>query len=184
MERAFMAANRVGKTVVGAYEVTVHLTGEYPAWWEGRRFDRPTDWWAASDTSETTRDIVQLALLGPPGDYGAGMIPHRHILTIAPRRGVTDAVDLVRVRHVSGGISTLGFKAFEQGREKFQGTAKHGIWLDEESSEAVYDECLVRLMTTDGLMLVTFTPLKGLSAVALRFLPHLAPTPEPEVERW
>jgi phage terminase large subunit-like protein len=90
----------------------------------------------------------------------------------------------VRVRHVSGGISTLGFKAFEQGREKFQGTAKHGIWLDEESSEAVYDECLVRLMTTDGLMLVTFTPLKGLSAVALRFLPHLAPTPEPEVERW
>jgi hypothetical protein len=35
-----MAANRVGKTVVGAYETTVHMTGEYPAWWEGRRFDR------------------------------------------------------------------------------------------------------------------------------------------------
>ena len=167
MERAFMAANRVGKTVVGAYEVTVHLTGEYPAWWDGRRFDRPTDWWAASDTSETTRDIVQLALLGPPGDHGTGIIPHRHILSVAPRRGVTDAVDLVRVRHVSGGISTLGFKAFEQGREKFQGTAKHGIWIDEESPADVYDECLVRLMTTNGLMLCTFTPLKGLSEIAL-----------------
>ena len=184
MERAFMAANRVGKTVVGAYEVTVHLTGEYPAWWEGRRFDRPTDWWAASDTSETTRDIVQLALLGPPGDHGTGMIPHRHILSVAPRRGVTDAVDLVRVRHVSGGISTLGFKAFEQGREKFQGTAKHGIWIDEESPADVYDECLVRLMTTNGLMLCTFTPLKGLSEIALRYLPHLAPAAEPEVEPW
>jgi Terminase large subunit, T4likevirus-type, N-terminal len=125
MERAFMAANRVGKTVVGAYEVTVHLTGEYPPWWEGKQFNRPTDWWAASDTSETTRDIVQLELLGLPGDHRTGMIPHRHILSVAPRRGVTDAVDLVRVRHVSGGTSTLGFKAFEQGREKFQGTAKH-----------------------------------------------------------
>jgi phage terminase large subunit-like protein len=184
MERAFMAANRVGKTVVGAYEVTVHLTGEYPAWWDGRRFDRPTDWWAASDTSETTRDIVQLALLGPPGDHGTGIIPHRHILSVAPRRGVTDAVDLVRVRHVSGGISTLGFKAFEQGREKFQGTAKHGIWIDEESPADVYDECLVRLMTTNGLMLCTFTPLKGLSEIALRYLPHLAPAAEPAVEPW
>jgi hypothetical protein len=124
MERAFMAANRVRKTVVGAYERSrFHLTGEYPAWWEGRRFDRPTDWWAASDTSETTRDIVQLALLGPPEDYGTGMTPHRHILTIAPRRGVTDAVDTIRVKHVSGGVSTSGYKSFDQGREKFQGTA-------------------------------------------------------------
>ena len=31
----------------------------------------------------------------------------------------------------------------------------------------VYDEALIRAMTVDGLMMVTFTPLKGLSAVAL-----------------
>jgi hypothetical protein len=48
---------------------------------------------------------------------------HRHILTIAPRRGVTDAVDTIRVKHVSGGVSTSGYKSFDQGREKFQGTA-------------------------------------------------------------
>src|SRR5208337_4754825 len=29
-ERCFMAANRVGKTIVGAYETTCHLTGVYP----------------------------------------------------------------------------------------------------------------------------------------------------------
>ncbi len=58
-ERAFMAANRVGKTVVGAYEMTCHLTGEYPHWWVGRRFDHPIDAWACGDTSETTRDIVK-----------------------------------------------------------------------------------------------------------------------------
>jgi hypothetical protein len=63
-ERCFMAGNRVGKTVAGAYETSLHLTGLYPAWWPGVRFDRPGDWWVASDTAETTRDIVQMELCG------------------------------------------------------------------------------------------------------------------------
>ena len=41
-ERAFLAANRVGKSEgVGGFELTLHLTGRYPAWWKGRRFSRP-----------------------------------------------------------------------------------------------------------------------------------------------
>jgi hypothetical protein len=39
-ERCFMAAKCVGKSVVGVYETTVHLTRDYPPWWEGRRFGR------------------------------------------------------------------------------------------------------------------------------------------------
>lgn len=174
-ERAFMAANRVGKTVVGSYEATVHLTGEYPHWWTGHRFPGPVDGWAGSDTGETTRDIVQLALMGSPGDFGTGAIPHRVIEGYSMRKGVNDAVDIVWVKHKSGGKSTLGFKSYDQGREKWQGTARHFIWLDEEPPESIYDEALVRTMTVDGRMMVTFTPLKGLSAVALRFMPHLAP---------
>jgi len=49
------------------------------------------------------------------------------------------------------------------------------IWLDEEPPMDVYSECLLRLMTANGLMLCTFTPLLGLSDVALMFLPGLAP---------
>src|SRR5215218_3469680 len=50
-ERGFMAANRVGKTWgAGGYELTLHLTGDYPVWWEGRRFAHPVDAWAAGDT--------------------------------------------------------------------------------------------------------------------------------------
>ena len=41
-ERMLMAANRVGKTVSAACEVSYHLTGDYPKWWTGKRFDRPT----------------------------------------------------------------------------------------------------------------------------------------------
>jgi phage terminase large subunit-like protein len=174
-ERAAIAGNRCGKTIMGVYEATLHLTGLYPHWWEGRRFDHPVDWWAASDTTETTRDILQLEFLGPLLEIGTGMIP-KHALVGDPsrRRGVPDAIDTVRVKHVSGGTSVLGFKAYDQGREKFQGTAKHGINLDEEPASDIYFECLTRLMTTSGLMIATFTPLSGMSDIVLRYMPDLA----------
>lgn len=175
-ERAAIAGNRCGKTTLGCYETTLHLTGIYPEWWVGRRFDHPVDWWAAGDTSETTRDILQFELLGPVGDFGSGMIP-KHCLDGDPtrRRGVPEAVDTVRVKHVSGGVSSLGFKSYDQGREKFQGTAKHGISLDEEPDSKIYFECLSRLMTTQGLMICTFTPLRGMSDIVFRFMPEFAP---------
>lgn len=177
MERACIAANRIGKTWgIGGYETALHLTGEYPDWWHGRRFDQPIDAWAAGDTSETTRDIVQLALLGPTWQPGTGLIPAANIIGEPTKRaGVAGAIDTARVRHKSGGISSVGFKSYDQRRQRFQGTAKHVIWLDEEPPADVYDECLLRLMTTDGMMIGTFTPLLGLSAVVLRFLPDMAP---------
>lgn len=166
---------------MSAFETTLHLTGRYPEWWGGRRFDHPVDWWAASDTGETTRDILQLELMGKIDHLGTGMIPLDCIIgEPSRRRGVADAIDTVRVRHVSGGESSLSFKSYDQGREKFQGTKKHGISLDEEPDMGVYSECLTRLMATipgdqDGTMLCTFTPLKGMSAVVLSFLND--PTP-------
>lgn len=180
MERACIAANRVGKTWgIGGYETALHLTGEYPEWWQGRRFDAPIEAWAAGDTSETTRDIVQQALMGQQGQVGTGLIPAVNIIGEPTKRmGVAGAMDTGRIRHKSGGISIVGFKSYDQGRKKFQGTAKHVIWLDEEPPAPIYDECLMRLMTTDGLMIGTFTPLLGLSEIVLRFLPDLAPEVE------
>lgn len=176
MERAAIAANRVGKTTLSAYETTLHLTGRYPEWWNGRRFNHPVEWWAASDTGETTRDILQLEFMGKIDQLGTGMIPKECIIgEPSHRRGVADAIDTVRVSHISGGESGLSFKSYDQGREKFQGTKKHGISLDEEPDMGVYTECLTRLMATspgdqDGTMICTFTPLKGMSAVVLSFL--------------
>src|ERR1043166_6085582 len=79
-ERCMMAANRVGKTVAGGYETALHLTGRYPAWWEGRRFAGPIEAWVAGDTAETARDIVQAALMGPPAEPGTGLIPGATII--------------------------------------------------------------------------------------------------------
>ncbi len=167
-----MAANRVGKTITGAFEVATHLTGQYPAWWEGKRFDHPISAWACGDTAETVRDIGQLELLGPVDNIGTGMIPGDYILGDPPRKpGIPDAIELIRVKHISGGISELGFKAYAKGRKSFQGTAKHVVWLDEEPDESIYSECLLRTMTVDGRIIATFTPLLGLSEVVMSFLP-------------
>lgn len=177
-ERLFLAANRVGKTEgVGGYETTLHLTGRYPAWWEGRRFDSPVRWWAAGKNNETTRDIIQAVLFGEvlweDGSKrvsGTGLVPYADIGAITWKRGA-DLIDTVKIRHASGGWSLLGLKSYEQGRGSFEGTAQHGVWLDEEPKLDVYVECLTRTMTTDGLMLLTFTPLEGMSEVVLSFLP-------------
>lgn len=176
-ERLLMAANRFGKTLAAGYEVSCHLTGRYPHWWEGRRFDHPIDAWAAGDTNETTRDIIQKTLLGETTwvdgrkcHDGVGIIPHDCHGAVRWKTGVTDLVDYIDIKHESGGWSRLGFKSYDQGRRVFQGTARHLVWLDEECPMDVYGECLIRTATTNGIMLLTFTPLLGMSELVRSFL--------------
>lgn len=182
--RCFMAANRVGKTEGGGgYELTLHLTGRYPWWWPGRRFEHPIDAWAAGDTKETVRDIIQLKLMGPENEPGTGLIPGDDIVRMVKRPNSGGALDFVEVRHSSGGISRLGFKSYDQGRKAFQGTEKHVVWLDEEADEGVRAECAMRLMTTNGMLIETFTPLRGLTPIVLKYLGEDAETPPGRVGR-
>ena len=132
-----MAANRVGKSEAGAYELTCHLTGLYPHWWTGRRFTGPVEAWAVGTNSQTTRDIVQAKLLGSVQEPGMGMIPAHLIARTITARGLAGALEGAQVRHVTGGMSLLGLKSYEQGRKAFQGTEKHVVWLDEESEEGI-----------------------------------------------
>lgn len=176
-ERAAMAANRVGKTEgIGAYEATLHLTGLYPDWWNGRRWDRPVNCLAGGDTGTTTRDILVTKLLGPREARGTGMIPGECLGKPVPAMGIRDHVDYVPVKHVSGEMSTLQFRSYDQGREAWQGTERDIVWMDEEPPEEIYTEALLRTMTTQGMLICTFTPLRGMTNVALAFMPELAPT--------
>jgi len=173
-ERLLMAANQVGKTYCGAFECAIHLTGRYPDWWPGHRFDRPINVWSGSDTGESTRDTVQTNLIGPPNneeDWGTAAIPADAIFSTHRRQGVAGALDTVLVKHVSGGNSTLGFKSYDQKRQKWQGTKKDLIWLDEEPPQDIYMEALTRTNAVpDGRVYLTFTPLLGMSEVVRMFL--------------
>lgn len=166
---ALIAANRVGKSRGMAAGVTYHITGQYPAWWTGRRFVEATNWWVIGVTTESTRDILQKELLGDigapegsPNGLGTGLIPRDCIISVSKKQGVPNAVDTVYVKHVSGGIGAIQFKSAEQGREKMQGVAlTGGAWLDEEVPYDIYSEVLTRLTTTSGQLWLTFTPLNG-----------------------
>lgn len=173
-ERAFVAANRIGKTKTGGAELAYHMTGEYPDWWEGRRFLNAVDCWAVGVSNQSTKEIQQFELLGDINDMGSGLIPRKNIIRTTKKPGVADAIETLYVQHSSGGVSRCTFKSYEQGRISFQGTKKQVIWLDEEPQDAgIYSECLTRLMDqyNPGLIYCTFTPLFGLSDVVLSFLP-------------
>ncbi|MBD9494738.1 MULTISPECIES: terminase large subunit [unclassified Ensifer] len=172
-ERLFMAGNQLGKTLAGAAEAAMHLTGDYPSWWAGRRFDRPITMIGGSESHELTRDGVQRLLVGPPmseEDWGTGYLPKSALAGWTRRSSASGALDSVTVRHVSGGTSTLLLKAYEQGRAKWQANTVDYVWFDEEPPEDVYFEGITRTNATGGSVAVTFTPLKGMSSVVSRYL--------------
>ena len=133
-QRLLMAANRIGKSYCGAAELAYHTTGLYPSWWQGRRYRQPIIAWAGGVSNETTRDIVQYELLGSPDDpeaFGSGSIPKNLIIKTERKPGVPNAKSVALIKHVSGGNSSLFFKAYEMGVEKWQGRSVDCIWLDE-----------------------------------------------------
>jgi phage terminase large subunit-like protein len=190
-ERAIFGGNRTGKTQAGVYEDTLHLTGLYPAWWEGYRFDHPVDMWVATDTAKNTREILQEKFCGKPGvpnALGTGMIP-LDLFAREPtiKHGTPNAYETIYVYHHTNGavdgVSTGMFKSYDQGREAFQGTHQDLIHLDEEPKLEIYSECSLRLMSTspgqpNGKLILTETPLLGISELLQSFMPELKPEPD------
>lgn len=179
-ERLFMAGNQLGKTWAGGFETAMHLTGRYPDWWEGQTFDKPPIIWASGVTGESTRDNPQRVLVGNPPkieEWGSGTIPKECLVDHDRAMGVPNLLDNVVVKWGGGGDIQAGeslcyFKAYEKGREKWQGPTIDACWFDEEPPEDIYTEGLTR--TNRGqrsqFVYITFTPLLGMSAVVAKFL--------------
>ena len=128
----------------------------------------------ACTTNETTRDNPQKLLLGEPGDWGTGTIP-RSCISKSPTmsRGFPDLVDHILIKHTTGGNSVIQFKAYDQGRKRWQGaTLTGGLWLDEEPPADIYSESQARIAATGGMIFCTMTPLLGISEVVSYFYPR------------
>ena len=175
-QRLLMAANRVGKSYVGAMEMAAHLTGLYPKWWKGKKFSKPIRAWVCGASNETTRDICQKELFGQPDnprDKGKGSIPKHLIGETTRKPGVPNAHSSVLVKHSTGGWSRVAFKAYEMGAEKFMGESLDLVWLDEEPPQDIYSQCITRTLDKRGQVYMTFTPESGMTEVVQNFTSDL-----------
>ena len=170
-QRLFMAANRVGKSFGMGCELTYHLTGKYPKFWEGKRFTDASEWWVCGVNARDVKVVLQDLLLGRVGEFGEGLIPYDCLdrETMKEAQRMETPINSFRVKHVTGAWSTVEFKTYEQGRASFQGTAR-SIWLDEECPEDIYAECFTRTLTGGNILVMTFTPLKGPTQLITNFL--------------
>src|SRR5262249_26650870 len=86
VEKALRAGNQLGKSHAGAAQMAMDAIQWWPDWYKGHRFnkpptiERPFDFlgWAACTTSATTRDGVQMKLLGDirqADGLGTGLLP-------------------------------------------------------------------------------------------------------------
>jgi len=176
-ERMLTAGNQTGKSDCGAYETARHMTGVYPPWWKGLRYDQntgPCEAWVGGTSGDAVRDGAQRKLFGIPGVsdlFGAGFIPKDAIVgEPSHSRSATNLIDTAYVRHITGAVRPISFKTYKQSREDWQGPTKNFEWYDEEPPIDIYTEGLARLAATGGSHILTFTPLYGFSEVVKRFL--------------
>jgi phage terminase large subunit-like protein len=179
-QRLIRGGNQVGKSFACAFEASLHMTGQYPRWWKGRRFNKPTRGWIVGVTAQLVRDGPQKQLTNKAGEFGTGTIA---LDAFAGRPvmvpGGTGAIDTMSVAHETDGardgISTTTYKSFEQGAAKMQSESVDWIWVDERCSEEVYSELLARTTATDGIIFLSYTPLKGGGELTYRFLNEYSP---------
>lgn len=155
--RWVFGGNRSGKTECGAVEVVYLACGNHPY-----KKNKLTSGWVVSLSRQVQRDVAQRKIL----EY----LPASCIEKIVMVSGGQDSaengiIDFILVRSQVGGISKIGFKSCDQGREKFQGASLDYVWFDEEPPYDIYLECKMRVLDKCGEIFGTMTPLKGLTWV-------------------
>lgn len=175
--RMLSGGNGSGKSFSMAYELSLHATGLYPDWWQGKRAKKPQTIWIVAESAALYRDSLQKLLFGNPGEeVGTGLIPKDCIVSTGAMPGVTGAIGSALIKHASGHVVSIVLKTFDMRRENLQAANVDVIAFDEEPPEDVYEECVMRTRGTKtkepGFVMLAFTPLKGLTSVVLQYLPN------------
>lgn len=171
--RGILAANRIGKTVSTCYETAMHLTGQYPDWWEGYRFDKPITCMVAGEGWSQVALVLQNELLGTQDvkitdNLGTGAIPRDCIIVDTMRNDGANCIG-VEIKHVSGSNSYLLFANYTQEVRQLQGFKLNLAVFDEQPPDDFFSEIVTRTATTQGKVLCSFTPLKGLNGLVSKF---------------
>lgn len=165
----FAGGNQIGKSTMGRWRATRHLTGDYPDWYKGPRYTKPVTMIMAGKTAVSTRNVLCFEMLGKPGEYGTGTIPMKDLVDVKHLGGaVPGQVDYFLVRHYTNGVydgnSICHVFYYTQGIGPMMGIPAHHILVDEEpKDQEIYSELTARLMATEGTLDICATPLNGWS---------------------
>lgn len=174
--RGILAANRIGKTVSTCYETALHLTGEYPDWWEGHKFTTPITAFVAGEGWQQVALVLQAELMGSvdvkqQDNIGTGMIPRKNVVFDSIRSDGPNILT-VEILHKTGQKSTLIFGNYTQEVRQLQGFKLNLVVFDEQPPDDTFSELVTRTATTQGQVLCSFTPLKGLNGLVSKFWNH------------
>ena len=181
-ESCLCAANQIGKTFTGTTIDSFHLTGEYPEDYPGHKFDFAPLCWGLGYSMEKCRDLLQNALFGDyvSGEFQGGLVPKDKVVSWESAMGTPNAMRTVRVRHVSGGISTIQFWSYTQGQHAIMGDVVDWFHIDEEPrDQTIRPQVLTRTINGDkgkgGRGIYTFTPENGRTDLVVKFMDDPSP---------
>ena len=171
--RGILAANRIGKTVSTCYETAMHLTGIYPEWWQGKRYNKPVNVMMAGEGWQQVALVLQNEMLGTNDvkikeNLGTGAIPRDNVVFDTMRNDGANCLGC-EVRHISGSNSYLMFANYTQEVRQMQGFKLNIAVFDEQPPDDFFSEIVTRTATTQGQVLCSFTPLKGLNGLVSKF---------------
>lgn len=171
--RGILAANRIGKTVSTCFETAMHLTGIYPSWWKGKRFNKPVNVMVAGEGWQQVALVLQAELLGTNDvklnhAIGTGAIPRDNIVIDTMRNDGPNCMGC-EIKHISGSNSYLLFANYTQEVRQMQGFKLNLAVFDEQPPDDFFSEIVTRTATTQGQVLCSFTPLKGLNGLVSKF---------------
>jgi phage terminase large subunit-like protein len=148
--KMFMGGNRGGKTVGGAAETAMRLTGEHPY-----RDDLPRPPVKGRGVAVDNDRGLKLIMLPELRRW----IPQKYLINGKWEDSYSKTDKILTLNNGS----TMEFMTYEQDVDKFQGTSRDFVWFDEEPPEEIFKECMARLIDRDGDWWITMTPLIEMS---------------------
>jgi len=163
------SANQIGKSLSSTAQDAIHLTGRYPDWWEGRRYDHPVRLICGGINNDKTCALLQKPLFGDPVEgekaLGTGWVPKSDIGKISKKRGVADAFLHVKVKHYTNGVhdgmSQVTFLAYEMGKATWMGDTIDIFHLDEEPPMDILTQAGRGCIASGGIIYLSYTPENG-----------------------
>lgn len=148
--RAFFGGNRSGKTTSGCIEISYHMTGQYPDWWEGRRWNRPTVGRIfAADFSKGVKVVTKKLKEWLPKDC-----------VVRIDRNNLKAEVGWHIKYKNGQESYCDVMTYEQDSSLAEGWNGDWVLFDEPPPRDMYIATARGLIDNDGICIFTLTPLK------------------------